>query len=199
VTGAAGRRLAGRFSAAESRADVVLPTAAEPLAELPSTVQADVRAMTPFITSNADFYRIDTALVAPQVPTESYRLKVVGMVDRELELAYEDLIARPMIERDITLTCVSNEVGGHYVGTARWLGTRLDELLREAGVRAGADQVVGRSVDGFECGFPVEAAMDGRDAMIAVGMNGEPLPIEHGSPPGCSSPGCMGSCRPPSG
>jgi DMSO/TMAO reductase YedYZ molybdopterin-dependent catalytic subunit len=171
---------------------VVLPTAAEPLAELPSTVQADVRAMTPFITSNADFYRIDTALVAPQVPTESYRLKVVGMVDRELELAYEDLIARPMIERDITLTCVSNEVGGHYVGTARWLGTRLDELLREAGVRAGADQVVGRSVDGFECGFPVEAAMDGRDAMIAVGMNGEPLPIEHGFPARLLVPGLYG-------
>jgi DMSO/TMAO reductase YedYZ molybdopterin-dependent catalytic subunit len=192
LTGAAGRRLASRFSAAESRADVVLPRPVEPLAPLAATVQTGVPGMTPFITPNADFYRIDTALVAPQVPTDSYRLKVVGMVDRELELTYADLVARPMIERDITLTCVSNEVGGRYVGTARWLGTRLDELLREAGVQAGADQVVGRSVDGFECGFPVETAMDGRDAMIAVGMNGEPLPIEHGFPARLIVPGLYG-------
>ena len=114
------------------------------------------------------------------------------MVDNELELTYADLLARPMIERDITLTCVSNEVGGRYVGTARWLGTRLDDLLREAGVQAGADQVVGRSVDGFECGFPVESAMDGRDAIIAVGMNGEPLPIEHGFPARLVVPGLYG-------
>jgi DMSO/TMAO reductase YedYZ molybdopterin-dependent catalytic subunit len=192
LTGAAGRRLASRFSAADSRADVVLPAPVEPLAPLPATVQTDVTGMTPFITPNADFYRIDTALVAPQVPTDSYRLKVIGMVDRELELSYADLVARPMIERDITLTCVSNEVGGRYVGTARWLGTRLDALLQEAGVQPGADQIVGRSVDGFECGFPVETAMDGRDAMIAVGMNGEPLPIEHGFPARLLVPGLYG-------
>jgi DMSO/TMAO reductase YedYZ molybdopterin-dependent catalytic subunit len=192
VTGAAGRRLGSRFSAAESRADVVLPPAAEPLAELPATVQADVAGVTPFITPNADFYRIDTALVAPQVPTDTYRLKVVGMVDNELELTYADLVARPMIERDITLTCVSNEVGGQYVGTARWLGTRLDDVLHEAGIKPGADQVVGRSVDGFECGFPVETALDGRDAIIAVGMNGEPLPIEHGFPARLVVPGLYG-------
>jgi DMSO/TMAO reductase YedYZ molybdopterin-dependent catalytic subunit len=192
LTGAAGRRLASRFGAAESRADVVLPPPAEPLAGLPATVQADVPAMTPFITPNADFYRIDTALVAPQVPADNYRLKVIGMVDNELELSYADLLARPMIERDITLTCVSNEVGGQYVGTARWLGTRLDDLLREAGIQAGADQVVGRSVDGYECGFPVESAMDGRDAIIAVGMNGEPLPIEHGFPARLVVPGLYG-------
>ncbi len=192
LTGAVGRRLGSRFSAAESRADVVLPPPVQPLAPLPVSVQTGVPEMTPFITPNADFYRIDTALVAPQVPTDSYRLKVVGMVDRELELTYADLLARPMIERDITLTCVSNEVGGRYVGTARWLGTRLDELLREAGVQPGADQVVGRSVDGFECGFPVETAMDGRDAMIAVGMNGEPLPIEHGFPARLLVPGLYG-------
>jgi DMSO/TMAO reductase YedYZ molybdopterin-dependent catalytic subunit len=192
LTGAVGRRLGSRFSAADSRADVVLPRPIQPLAPLPVTVQTGVPGMTPFITPNADFYRIDTALVAPQVPTDSYRLKVVGMVDRELELTYADLVARPMIERDITLTCVSNEVGGRYVGTARWLGTRVDELLREAGVQPGADQVVGRSVDGFECGFPVETAMDGRDAMIAVGMNGEPLPIEHGFPARLVVPGLYG-------
>ena len=97
-----------------------------------------------------------------------------------------------MIERDITLTCVSNEVGGRYVGNARWLGTRLDALLREAGVQPGADQVVGRSVDGFECGFPVEDAMDGRDALVAVAMNGEPLPVEHGFPARLIVPGLYG-------
>ena len=97
-----------------------------------------------------------------------------------------------MIERDITLTCVSNEVGGQLAGNARWLGTRLDALLDEAGVQAGADQVVGRSVDGFECGFPVAVAMDGRDALVAVGMNGEPLPIEHGFPARLVVPGLYG-------
>ncbi len=97
-----------------------------------------------------------------------------------------------MIERDITLTCVSNEIGGHYVGNARWLGTRLDDLLREAGVQPGSDQVVGRSVDGFACGFPVADAMDGRDALVVVGMNGEPLPIEHGFPVRLVVPGLYG-------
>ncbi len=97
-----------------------------------------------------------------------------------------------MIERDITLTCVSNEIGGHYAGNARWLGTRLDDLLREAGVQPGADQVVGRSVDGFACGFPVANAMDGRDALVVVGMNGEPLPIEHGFPVRLVVPGLYG-------
>jgi DMSO/TMAO reductase YedYZ molybdopterin-dependent catalytic subunit len=192
ATGAAGHRLGSRFSAAGSRADVVLPRAGEALPPLPATVQVEAPNMTPFITPNADFYRIDTALVAPQVPTDSYRLRVTGLVDNELELTYEDLFARPMIERDITLTCVSNEVGGRYVGTARWLGTRLGELLREAGVQAGADQIVGRSVDGFECGFPVDAAMDGRDALVVVGMNGEPLPIEHGFPARLVVPGLYG-------
>ena len=148
--------------------------------------------MTPFVTPNADFYRIDTALTAPQVPTDGYTLRVTGMVDDELELSYDDLLARPLIERDITLTCVSNEVGGRYVGNARWLGTRLDDLLREAGVQPGADQVVGRSVDGFACGFPVADAMDGRDALVVVGMNGEPLPIEHGFPVRLVVPGLYG-------
>ncbi len=169
-----------------------LPAPEERLPALPRTVDVDVDGMTPFVTPNADFYRIDTALTAPQVPTDGYRLRVTGMVDDELELSYDDLLARPMIERDITLTCVSNEVGGRYAGNARWLGTRLDDLLREAGVRPGADQVVGRSVDGFACGFPVADAIDGRDALVVVGMNGEPLPIEHGFPVRLVVPGLYG-------
>jgi DMSO/TMAO reductase YedYZ molybdopterin-dependent catalytic subunit len=144
------------------------------------------------VTPNADFYRIDTALTAPQVRTEDYSLRIHGMVDDELELSYADLLARPMIERDITLTCVSNEVGGRYVGNARWLGTPLADLLAEVGVRSGADQLVGRSVDGYACGFPVEDALDGRDALVVVGMNGEPLPIEHGFPVRLVVPGLYG-------
>jgi DMSO/TMAO reductase YedYZ molybdopterin-dependent catalytic subunit len=189
---ALGRRLGGRFTAAESRAAVRLPAPVQSLRPLAPTVEVGVAAMTPFVTPNADFYRIDTALTAPQLPTDDYTLRVTGMVDEELELSYADLLARPMIERDITLTCVSNEVGGRYVGNARWLGTRLDDLLREAGVQPGADQVVGRSVDGFACGFPVADAMDGRDALVVVGMNGEPLPIEHGFPVRLVVPGLYG-------
>jgi DMSO/TMAO reductase YedYZ molybdopterin-dependent catalytic subunit len=190
--GAVGRKLGQRFTAADSLASVRLPVAGEVLPALPATVAVDVPNMTPFVTPNADFYRIDTALVAPQVPTSDYTLRIHGMVDNEIELSFEELLEREMVERDITLTCVSNEVGGRYVGNARWLGTRLDDLLREAGVQPGADQVVGRSVDGFACGFPVAAAMDGRDALVVVGMNGEPLPVEHGFPVRLVVPGLYG-------
>jgi DMSO/TMAO reductase YedYZ molybdopterin-dependent catalytic subunit len=192
LAGGLGRWLGGRFSAAQSRSGVTLPPPGEPLAALPASVQVDVPGMTPFITPNAAFYRIDTALTAPQVPTAGYTLRVKGMVDRELELSYDDLLARPLIERDITLTCVSNEVGGKLAGTARWLGTPLAPLLQEVGVQPGADQVVGRSVDGYECGFPTAVAMDGRDALLAIGMNGEPLPIEHGFPVRLIVPGLYG-------
>ena len=163
-----------------------------PLPPLPAGTELGTPGLTPFVTPNADFYRIDTALSAPQVPTDDWVLRVTGMVDNELELTYDDLLARDLIERDITLTCVSNEVGGRLAGTARWLGTRLDDLLSEAGVHEGADQIVGRSVDGYTCGFPVSAAMDGRDALVAVAMNGEPLPIEHGFPARLIVPGLYG-------
>ncbi len=189
---AVGRRLGGRFTASESRGAVQLPAAAEPLPPLAAGTDLGVAGLGPFITPNADFYRIDTALVAPQVPTDGYTLRVKGMVDRELELTYEDLLARDLVERDITLTCVSNQVGGQYVGTARWLGCRLDDLLAEAGIQQGADQVVGRSVDGYTCGFPVDVVRDGRDALVAVGMNGEPLPIAHGFPVRLVVPGLYG-------
>ncbi len=192
AVGTAGRWLGQRFTATESRAAVRLPRAVVPLDPLPADVMVDVPGMTPFVTPNADFYRIDTALTAPQVPTGDYTLRIHGLVDNEIELTYDDLLRRDMIERDITLTCVSNEVGGRYVGNARWLGTSLADLLNEAGVQSGADQVVGRSVDGFECGFPVADALDGRDALVVVGMNGEPLPIEHGFPVRLVVPGLYG-------
>jgi len=122
------------------------------------------------------------------VVTDDWELKVTGMVDKPLRLSYADLLERNLVEEDITLTCVSNTVGGQLTGTARWLGLPLSELLDEAGVQTGADQIVGRSVDGYTGGFPLEAAYD-RPTLIAIGMNGEPLPINHGFPARLMVPG----------
>jgi len=190
AVGAIGTKLNDRFSAASSRETAALATGNAGPPAVPAGAQAENAA--PFFTPNEDFYRIDTALVVPQVPADSWLLKVTGMVDNPIELSYDDLIARGLVESDITLTCVSNLVGGDLVGTARWQGIRLDELLEEAGVQAGADQIVGRSVDGYTCGFPVAALDDGRDALVAVAMNGEPLPLEHGFPARLIVPGIYG-------
>ncbi len=189
VVATTGRRLQARFSAAESRAALSLPRPDVTAAAVPEGIQAESAAS--FFTSNADFYRIDTALSVPQVRAEDWSLKITGLVDRELRLSYRDILNRQLVEHDITLTCVSNTIGGELVGTARWFGIRLDDLLAEAGIDASADQIVGRSVDGYTCGFPV-SALDGRDAMIAIGMNGEPLPLEHGFPARLIVPGLYG-------
>jgi len=151
-----------------------------------------VAGISPFITPTDDFYRIDTLFNAPVVDAGTWSLTIKGMVDREITLTYDDLLARDLIEVPITMMCVSNEVGNHLVGTARWTGILLADLLKEAGVQAGAEQVVGQSVDGFTAGFPVEAALDGRDAMLVVGMNGRPLPVEHGFPARLVVPGLYG-------
>ncbi|MGH8931986.1 MAG: molybdopterin-dependent oxidoreductase [Egibacteraceae bacterium] len=190
--GGAGRFLQQRASAAASRAGLALPRADRSLPPIPDSVMVDVEGVAPFVTPNADFYRIDINLQVPSVPIEGYRLRVTGMVDNPLELAFADLEAMELIETDITLTCVSNEVGGRLIGNARWLGVRLSDVLERAGVQQGATQIVGRSVDGYTCGFPVEAAFDGRDAIIAIGMNGEPLPLEHGFPVRLVTPGLYG-------
>jgi len=189
VFAAIGRRLEARFSAADSRASITLPPADRALRPVQTGAQAPGAAS--FFTSNADFYRIDTALSVPQVRAEDWELVVRGMVDRELRLSYDDVLRRAIVEQDITLTCVSNTVGGELIGNARWLGIRLDDLLAEAGIEPAANQVVGRSVDGYTCGFPVEA-LDGRDALVAIGMNGEPLPLEHGFPARLVVPGIYG-------
>ena len=190
--GAVGRSIRSRFSASESRMNVSLPRATNTLSPIPDGVSVGVDGVAPFITPNADFYRIDTALTVPQVPTEGYELRVTGMVDRELRFSFDDLLRREVVEHDITLTCVSNTIGGELIGNARWTGVRLDELLAEAGVDPAATQVVGRSIDGYTCGFPIEAATDGRNALVAFGMNGEPLPLEHGFPVRLIVPGLYG-------
>jgi len=180
---ASGRRLRGRFDAAVDRAKVILPKARRPLPPaLPERFAAGVDGSTPFFTSNAEFYRVDTALEVPQVELDTWTLRISGMVDQELTFTYAELLARDLVEADVTLTCVSNEVGGRLAGTARWLGVPLSELLAEAGVQSNADQIVGRSVDGYTCGFPVDVVDDTRTALVVIGMNGEPLPVNHGFP-----------------
>jgi DMSO/TMAO reductase YedYZ molybdopterin-dependent catalytic subunit len=170
---------------------VAIPGPASPAAGASGT-GLSVPGLGPFFTPNDRFYRVDTALLAPAVMAEDWRLRIHGMVERELTLDYDQLLARPLIERDITLTCVSNPVGGHYVGNARWIGAPLRDLLEDAGPLPGADQIVGRSVDGFTVGTPTAIAMDGRDAMLAVAMNGEPLPLVHGFPVRMIVPGLYG-------
>ena len=147
---------------------------------------------TTFITPNDDFYRIDTALSFPAVDLNEWRLRIGGMVDNEIELTYDDISALTQIERTITICCVSNEIGGPYIGNATWQGVPLTELLDLVGVRDGAEQLFSRSVDGWTCGFPIDLARDGRDAMLAIGMNGEPLPLMHGFPARLIVPGIYG-------
>jgi DMSO/TMAO reductase YedYZ molybdopterin-dependent catalytic subunit len=149
--------------------------------------------MTPFSTPTADFYRVDISLVTPRIATDGWTLTIDGMVDRPITLSYDDLLAMPMIERDITLTCVSNEVGGPYVSTARWLGVPFSAIIERVGVRPGVDQVFSSSLDsGYTCSTPYQAVSDGRDAMIAVGMYGQPLPDERGFPARMLVPGLFG-------
>ncbi|MDX1448070.1 MAG: sulfite oxidase [Acidimicrobiia bacterium] len=188
--------LAGVGSLASRRFEIETDTVALPrpdrsLDPIPDGVAFPEPGLDPFVTPNADFYRIDTALTVPRIDPETWTLQISGMVDRPFTLTFDELIDRPLVESDITLTCVSNEVGGKLVGNARWLGVRLDDLLEEAGIRPEADQVVGRSVDRYTCGFPV-SALDGRDALVAIGMNGEPLPLEHGFPARLIVPGLYG-------
>jgi DMSO/TMAO reductase YedYZ molybdopterin-dependent catalytic subunit len=191
LAGAGGRALRGRFSAAESRASVTLPRPAAPLPPVPRTAEAGVRGIASFVTPNRDFYRVDTALIVPQVRAEDWTLSVSGMVDEPFELTYAELCDLDVIEADITMTCISNQVGGNLVGNARWLGVRTRDLLDRAGPHGRADQLVGRSTDGYTCGFPIEAAYD-RPSLIAIGMNGEPLPLRHGFPARLVTPGIYG-------
>ncbi|MCW2616711.1 MAG: Sulfite oxidase-like oxidoreductase, molybdopterin-binding subunit, partial [Frankiales bacterium] len=166
-----------------------------PLRRAPGNLAAaslGVPGITPVVTPTRDFYRIDTALVVPQVDPRTWSLTIGGRVDRPVVLSYEQLLAMPQVEADITISCVSNEVGGDLVGHARWQGVLLRDVLALAGVQSGATQVVGTSVDGFTAGFPTTYATDDRFTMIALAMNGEPLPVVHGFPARLVVPGLYG-------
>ncbi|WP_433387694.1 molybdopterin-dependent oxidoreductase [Micromonospora sp. KLBMP9576] len=192
VAGLGGRWLSGRRGVSAAREAVALPAPAVPAPAVPAGADLSLAQLAPYVTPNSGFYRIDTALVVPQVDPGTWRLRIHGRVRDEIELSFADLLARPMVERYVTLACVSNEVGGDLVGNARWLGVPIRELLDEAGPLEGADQVVGRSVDGWTCGTPTAVLRDGRDALLAVGMNGAPLPVEHGFPVRMVVPGLYG-------
>jgi DMSO/TMAO reductase YedYZ molybdopterin-dependent catalytic subunit len=179
-------RRARAGAAAKTREALRLPAPASPARPVPPGTGPG------FVTATRDFYRVDTALTLPRIDLNTWRLRLHGMVDTEIELSFDDLLGRPLMERDITLNCVSNEVGGPYIGTARWLGVPLGPLLREAGLRAGADQLVARSAEGMTIGTPLDVLLDGRDAMLVVGMNGEPLPPANGFPVRMLTPGLYG-------
>lgn len=192
VAGLGGRWLAGRRGVSAARDAIRLPAPVAPAPAVPAGADLSLTQLAPYVTPNFGFYRIDTALVVPQVDPDTWRLRIHGRVGKERTYSYADLLARPLVERYVTLACVSNEVGGDLIGNARWLGVPLRELLDEVEPDDDADQVVGRSVDGWTCGTPTAALRDGRDALLAVGMNGEPLPVEHGFPVRMVVPGLYG-------
>lgn len=196
VAGGGGRLVQElRFDVAEARRDLRLPVPASPAARLPAgaDLAREVDGLTPLFTGNRAFYRVDTAITVPQIRPRDFRLDVTGLVDRPRSWTLAELFDRDdVLERDITLTCVSNEVGGGLAGTARWLGVPLGAVLRESGIRRESTQLVCRSSDGMTIGAPTRAALDVEDAMLAFGMNGEPLPVEHGFPLRMIIPGLYG-------
>jgi DMSO/TMAO reductase YedYZ molybdopterin-dependent catalytic subunit len=192
AAGLAGRLLAERTSVTAARNTLKIPKPSVVGPALPPGVNLNIPGLASFITPNNDFYRVDTAIVLPQVDPTSWQLRIHGMVSRELTITFDELLRRPLIEDYITLCCVSNPVGGPYIGNALWLGVSLASLLRQAGIKAGADQLLCTSVDGFTSGTPVQTVMDGRDALLAVAMNGQPLPVAHGFPARMVVPGLYG-------
>lgn len=189
---AGGRSLATRKNVSMARQALKFPRAAEPAAPLPPGVSLPVPGISPFITPNNQFYRVDTAILVPQVDPSNWRLRIHGMVAREVTVTFDELLRRPLIEDYLTLCCVSNPVGGPYIGNAKWLGASLAALLREARPQRGADQLLATSADGFTSGTPLTAVLDGRDALVAVAMNGAALPTAHGFPARLVVPGLYG-------
>lgn len=176
----------------EARAGIALPSPASPAPPIPAAAESGVAGMPPLVTPNPDFYRIDTALAVPAVNPDTWVLKVTGMVAREIQLSYAELLAKPLAERHVTIACVSNDVGGDLIGNARWLGWPVRELLALAVPQPGADMVLSRSTDGWTAETPLDVLTDDRDALLVVGMNGEPLPLEHGFPVRLVVPGLYG-------
>jgi DMSO/TMAO reductase YedYZ molybdopterin-dependent catalytic subunit len=192
ASGLVGRVLAERGNVSRARAAIKLPPAIQRVPPLPKGADLHIPGLSSFVTPANSFYRVDTALVLPQVAPSSWQLRIHGMVAHEITLTFDDLLKLPLLEDWITLCCVSNPVAGPYIGNALWLGASLSKLLRAAGIRAGAEQLLCTSVDGFTSGTPVQTVMDGRDALLAVAMNGSPLPVAHGFPARLVVPGLYG-------
>jgi DMSO/TMAO reductase YedYZ molybdopterin-dependent catalytic subunit len=179
-------------SVAADRNTFALPRPRTPAPPIPAEVQPKDVALPSFVTASADFYRVDTALSVPQLSHGDWRLRIHGMVDHEAIYNFDDLAHFDVVEKVATLTCVSNPVGGDLISTGVWTGYRVADLLAAAGVHTDADMVLSTSIDGFTAGTPVQALTDGRDALLAVGLNGQPLPIEHGYPARLVVPGLYG-------
>jgi DMSO/TMAO reductase YedYZ molybdopterin-dependent catalytic subunit len=194
VLAAAGSSIArtATHTVAAVRDALRLPAAATPAAPVPAGAELDITGLAPIITPNEQFYRIDTALLVPQVDPADWSLRIHGMVANEVTITWDELIALPLQESITTLACVSNEVGGELIGNALWLGYPIRELLARAAPTAEADMVLSRSIDGFSASTPLETLTDTRNAILAVGMNGEPLPAEHGFPVRMVVPGLYG-------
>jgi DMSO/TMAO reductase YedYZ molybdopterin-dependent catalytic subunit len=199
ITGAAGVVAAGVTASipsvsvgAQPAQQVLVPTPATPAPGFPAGLDATVPGISPLRTPIKDFYRIDTALLVPQVSTTNWTLQIEGMVSAPFQITWAELLAMPMIEHDLTLTCVSNEIGGPYCGSTRFTGVRVADLLRRANPDAAADQVLSSSVDGFTASTPLAVLLDGRDAMIAIAMDGQPLTQVHGFPARLVTPGLYG-------
>ena len=198
VAGAAGYggQVLGRVDIAGSQAAVGTLAAAEPLPPVPSSADFVADKGLPFITSNADFYRVDIALGSgPALTTQDWTLRIHGMVDKEITIGFADLVKRPLVEKRLTFTCISYVIGSQLVSTADWVGVSLADLVKEAGPQSGADQIFSMSSDGYTASTPLDAVLDpARGALLAVNMNGEPLPQEHGFPVRMIVPGFYGYC-----
>lgn len=191
---ATGGRLLGaaRSNIAQARGALQLPAPVKAAAAVPAGVQSTVPGVPPWLTPNDEFYRIDTALSVPEINVDDWELRVHGLVEEEFSLTFQDLLDADLIESHVTLTCVSNPVGGNLAGNAKWLGLPIREVLKRARPKDGADMVLSTSVDGFSASTPLEVLQDDRDAMLAIGMNDEPLPLEHGYPVRMVVPGLYG-------
>jgi DMSO/TMAO reductase YedYZ molybdopterin-dependent catalytic subunit len=188
----AGRELITRHNVGAARSALRFPKPAVPAPPLPPGSNLNIPGLSSFITPDSSFYRVDTALLLPEVDPATWQLRIHGMVQREVVLTFDELLRRPLVEDYVTLTCVSNPVGGPYVGNALWLGARLADLIRQARPLAGASQLLCTSVDGFTSGTPLQVVLDGRDALLAVAMNGQALPVAHGFPARMVVPGLYG-------
>ena len=194
LVGIAGRAMSAATSAANGvREAIALPKPVTSAPPIPAGAELGLRGLSAVVTSNDTFYRIDTALQVPRIDPAQWKLRIVGLVDREIEIGYDELLALPMTETVATLMCVSNEIGGNLIGNAVWLGHPIRELLKKAGPQAGADMVLSTSQDGWTASTPLDVLLDDkRDAIFAVAMNGEPLPLAHGFPVRMVVPGLYG-------